>query len=59
MTLLGQKLLGDYLLPFELSSVLLLAVMIGAAYLARARRHPTESSDTRNADLSRQARQWS
>jgi NADH-quinone oxidoreductase subunit J len=38
MTTLGLALLGDYLLPFELASVLLLAVMIGAAYLARARR---------------------
>ncbi len=35
---LGQALLGDYLLPFELISVLLLTVMIGAAYLARRRR---------------------
>jgi NADH-quinone oxidoreductase subunit J len=35
---LGQTLLGDYLIPFELASVLLLAVMIGAAYLAKARR---------------------
>lgn len=35
---LGQTLLGDYLIPFELISVLLLVVMIGAAYLAKARR---------------------
>jgi NADH-quinone oxidoreductase subunit J len=35
---LGTSLLGDYVLPFELSSLLLLASMIGAAYLAR-RRH--------------------
>jgi NADH:ubiquinone oxidoreductase subunit 6 (subunit J) len=28
-------LLGDYLVPFEVVSVLLLAVMIGAAYLAK------------------------
>lgn len=39
--LLGQTLLGDYLIPFELASVLLLAVMIGAAYLAKARRKGT------------------
>ena len=32
---IGNKLLTEYLLPFELASVLLLAVMIGAAYLAR------------------------
>jgi NADH:ubiquinone oxidoreductase subunit 6 (subunit J) len=37
---LGLALLGDYLLPFELASVILLAVMIGAAYLAKARRRP-------------------
>ncbi len=35
---LGAALLGDYLLPFELVSVVLLAVMIGAAYLAKSRR---------------------
>lgn len=34
---LGEALLGDFLVPFELISVLLLAVMIGAAYLAKAR----------------------
>jgi NADH-quinone oxidoreductase subunit J len=32
---LGEALLTTYLLPFELASVLLLAVMIGAAYLAQ------------------------
>ncbi len=31
-------LLGDYLAPFEIASVLLLVVMIGAAYLAKGRR---------------------
>lgn len=35
---LGEAFLGDYLVPFELISVLLLAVMIGAAYLAKARK---------------------
>ena len=34
----GQLLLGDFLVPFELASVLLLVVMIGAAYVARGRR---------------------
>jgi NADH-quinone oxidoreductase subunit J len=38
MVQMGQALLGDYLVPFELSSVLLLVVMIGAAYLAKGRR---------------------
>lgn len=32
---IGEELLTTYLVPFELVSVLLLAVMIGAAYLAR------------------------
>lgn len=40
---LGQALLGDYLVPFELASVLLLVVMIGAAYLAKGRRREDES----------------
>jgi NADH-quinone oxidoreductase subunit J len=38
MDRLGQALLGDYLVPFELASVLLLTVMIGAGYLAKGRR---------------------
>jgi NADH-quinone oxidoreductase subunit J len=38
MDKLGQALLGDFLIPFELASVLLLVVMIGAAYLAKGRR---------------------
>lgn len=40
---LGEALLGDYLVPFELISVLLLAVMIGAAYLAKARKRDQEA----------------
>lgn len=32
---IGESLLTTYLLPFEVTSVLLLAVMIGAAYLCR------------------------
>jgi NADH-quinone oxidoreductase subunit J len=48
---LGQALLGDYLVPFELASVVLLVVMIGAAYLAKARQKdekpPTRGTVTR------------
>lgn len=33
---IGETLLTDYLVPFEVASVLLLVVMIGAAYLARS-----------------------
>ena len=54
---LGQALLGDYLVPFEVVSVLLLAVMIGAAYLAKGRRREGEGRSS--ANLSQQARQWS
>jgi NADH:ubiquinone oxidoreductase subunit 6 (subunit J) len=60
--LLGQALLGDYLVPFELSSVLLLVVMIGAAYLAKGRRREGEGAGAmteRSPELSRQAKQWS
>lgn len=38
LTSLGQALLGDYLVPFEIVSVVLLVVMIGAAYLAKGRK---------------------
>ena len=55
--LLGQALLGDYLVPFELASVLLLVVMIGAAYLAKARKRQEKAAV--EAQLSRQAKQWS
>ncbi len=39
---LGQTLLGDFLVPFEIVSVLLLVVMIGAAYLAKGRRREAD-----------------
>ena len=55
---LGQVLLGDYLVPFEVISVLLLAVMIGAAYLAKGRRREGETRAS-SGMLSRQAREWS
>lgn len=55
---LGQALLGDYLLPFEIVSVLLLVVMIGAAYLAKARRREMNGSAA-STEASRQARAWS
>ena len=35
---IGEALLSEYLVPFEIASVLLLVVMIGAAYLAKGRR---------------------
>jgi NADH-quinone oxidoreductase subunit J len=54
---LGQTLLGDYLVPFEIVSVVLLVVMIGAAYLAKGRRR--ESDPARSDSLTQQAREWS
>lgn len=58
MDLLGRALLGDYLAPFELVSVLLLVVMIGAAYLARGRRREVGSANVSRA-LSTRAKEWS
>jgi NADH-quinone oxidoreductase subunit J len=40
---LGVGFLTAYLLPFEIISVHLLVVLIGAAYLARAKRRPKEA----------------
>ncbi len=57
--LLGQALLGDYLVPFELASVLLLVVMIGAAYLAKGRRHEAEDLKLGRTPASEKMRQWS
>ncbi|HSV14822.1 MAG TPA: NADH-quinone oxidoreductase subunit J [Tepidisphaeraceae bacterium] len=59
MAQLGQALLGDYLVPFELASVLLLVVMIGAAYLAKGRRREEGTPAQSQSRLSSQARQWS
>jgi NADH-quinone oxidoreductase subunit J len=55
---LGQVLLGDYLIPFEVVSVLLLVVMIGAAYLAKGRRREDDATG-RESTMSRRAREWS
>lgn len=38
LTQLGHALVGDFVLPFEVASVLLLAALIGAIYIARERR---------------------
>ena len=38
LTQLGQALVGNFVLPFEVASVLLLAALIGAIYIARERR---------------------
>jgi len=59
MTRLGQALLGDYLLPFEIASVLLLVVMIGAAYLAKARRRENAEPTPGEVAASKRMRAWS
>ena len=38
LTQLGRALVGDFVLPFEVASVLLLAALVGAIYIARERR---------------------
>lgn len=53
---LGQALLGDFLIPFEVISVLLLVVMIGAAYLAKGRRE--SDMPAKLNEPSKRARQW-
>ena len=40
--LIGTKLLGTYVLPFEAVSILLLAAMVGAAYIARGTEKESE-----------------
>lgn len=40
----GDKLTPGYLLPFEIVSIHLLVVLIGAAYLARAKRRAVSPS---------------
>src|SRR4051794_3525864 len=59
MEKLGETLLGDYLVPFEIVSVLLLVVMIGAAYLAKARRREERPAGLTESAASREARVWS
>lgn len=40
---LGQAIFKDYLLPFEVLSVLLLAALVGAVFLAKRERPPAEA----------------
>jgi NADH:ubiquinone oxidoreductase subunit 6 (subunit J) len=42
----GEKLSTGYLLPFEIISIHLLVVLVGASYLARAKRRVTRIEDT-------------
>jgi NADH:ubiquinone oxidoreductase subunit 6 (subunit J) len=49
----GQSLLGDFVLPFELASVLLLVVMVGAAFVARGRPAGSDQQEESNANVER------
>ena len=55
---LGQALLGDYLVPFELASVILLVVMIGAAYLAKGRRKEDKPAARTTVTLEEKVKTW-
>lgn len=46
---LGESLMTKYVLPFELAAVLLLVVMIGAAYIAKGRFDPKDDRDGEGA----------
>ncbi len=46
---IGQALMREYLLPFEIVSVLLLAALIGAAFLARKEVRPQPPADAGTA----------
>ena len=46
---IGRELLTTYLVPFELASVLLLVVMIGAAYLARRKEDESAENTAQRA----------
>lgn len=42
---LGMVLFRDYVLPFEISSVLFLSAMVGAMIIAKKENLPTDSKD--------------
>jgi NADH-quinone oxidoreductase subunit J len=50
LTALGASLLGEFVIPFELISILLLVVMIGAAYLGKGRREKPAAKDANSAE---------
>ncbi len=45
-TAIGRAIFTDYVLPFEIASLVLLAAMIGALYLAREAAHEAPPSDS-------------
>jgi NADH-quinone oxidoreductase subunit J len=51
LTALGAALLGEFVIPFELISILLLVVMIGAAYLGKGRREKSADQSANSAEV--------
>ena len=45
ITRLGNAIVGDFVLPFEVASVLLLAALIGAIYIARERKKGSDEEE--------------
>lgn len=43
LEVLGEALISSYVIPLEIAAVLLLVVMIGAAYIAKGRHHEVQS----------------
>ena len=56
---MSKVLFEQFVFPFEIVSVLLLVVMIGAAYLAKGRRREEDETTARTSTMSRRAREWS
>jgi NADH-quinone oxidoreductase subunit J len=42
---IGQSIVGQFVLPFEVASVLLLAALVGAIYIARERKKKADEED--------------
>lgn len=42
---IGQSIVGEFVLPFEVASVLLLAALIGSIYIARERKKKADEED--------------
>jgi NADH-quinone oxidoreductase subunit J len=57
LTALGASLLGEFVIPFELISILLLVVMIGAAYLGKGRRDKGQDGKAGSGEQRRTARE--
>ena len=47
---IGVQLMSDYILPFEVVSVVLVAAMVGATYIARGREEDQEGDDSATSE---------